>query len=149
MSDGDDPGTESENRGTDLGPDARDFEAELAERRRERFGATAADVERRGEADAAEGDGELLTPPESDAVEVDDETARAFWATVVYVNVGLFLLVLGPLLAYFRGRTLIGAAAAVIAAFAFYRSWTIYRAFRSDDGETAEDGVATDETKQE
>lgn len=128
MSDRDDPGTESEKRGTDLGPETRDFEAELAERRHERFGAAAADVP-----EDAEGDEELLAPPDSDAVEVDSETARAFWAAVVYVNVGLFLLVLGPLLAYFRGRTLIGAFALAGALFTLYRAWTVYEAFRADE----------------
>jgi hypothetical protein len=138
VSDGDDLGTESEKRGTDLGPAARDFEAELAERRRERFGATAADV------DAEESD-ELLEPPESEAVEVDTETARAFWAAVVFVNVGLFLLVLGPLLAYFRGRTVVGAAVVLAAAVAFYRAWSVYRTFDADESGEESSADASDE----
>lgn len=145
MSDGndgtnDDPGTEAEEKGTGLGPKARDMEGELAERRRERFGATAADVDE-PEQDATD-DEELLEPPESEAVEVDSETARSFWAAVVYVNVGLFVIVLGLLLAGFRGRTLIGAALVGGGIFALYRSWTVYRAFRKRESDEANPGSA-------
>ncbi|MEF8802077.1 MAG: hypothetical protein V5A38_10650 [Halolamina sp.] len=143
MSDGDDtdPGTDAEQEGVGLGPKARDLAGELAERRRERFGATAADVP---EADSESVDDEPLAPPESDAVEVDSETARSFWAAVVYVNVGLFVLVLGLLLAGFRGRTLIGAALVGGGALALYRAWTIYRAFEATRGSEATDGDDAD-----
>lgn len=136
MSDGDDgdPGTDAETEGVELGPKARDLEGELAERRRERFGATAADVPP-AESETTDADEEFLEPPESDAVEVDTETARSFWAAVVYVNVGLFVLVLGLLVAGFRGRTLIGAGLVAGGALALYRAWTVYRAFESSDGD--------------
>lgn len=146
MSDGDDtdPGTDAEQEGVELGPKARDLEAELAERRRERFGATAADVPESG-SERPEADEELLEPPESDAVEVDTETARSFWAAVVYVNVGLFVLVLGLLLAGFRGRTLIGAGLVGGGTLALYRAWTIYRAFEATSGSEVTEGNDADE----
>lgn len=151
MSDGDDggPGTDAEERGTGLGPKARDLEGELAERRRERFGATAADVPK-AESETPEADEEFLEPPESDAVEVDSETARSFWAAVVYVNVSLFVVVLGLLLAGFRGRTLLGGALIGAGVLAFYRAWTVYQAFRGSEDEDSgpfqerEDGQDSD-----
>lgn len=140
MSDGDDgdPGTAAEEKGVGLGPNTRDLERELAERRRERFGPTAADVPE-SQLERPDADEELLEPPESDAVEVDAETARSFWAAVVYVNVGLFVLVLGLLLAGFRGRTLIGAGLVGGGALALSRAWTVYRAFQ--EREAAVDGA--------
>lgn len=134
MSDGDDgdPGTSAEEEGVGLGPKARDLEGELDERRRERFGATAADVPR-SESETPDADEEFLEPPETDTVEVDSETARSFWAAVVYVNVGLFVIVLGLLLAGFRGRTLVGAGLVGGGVLALYRAWTVYRAFKSSD----------------
>lgn len=148
MSDGndDDPGTDAEEAGVGLGPDARDLEAELAERRRDRFGATAADVEEPGSAADGDEDDELLEPSESEAVDVDSETLRAFWAAVVYVNVGVFAIVLGLLLAGFRGRNLVGAALVGVGAIALYRAWAVYRAFKaSDDGDEDERGYASDD----
>ena len=147
MSDGDedDPGTEAEEKGVGLGRKARDLEGELAERRRQRFGATAADVPQ-SESETPDADEEFLEPPESEAVEVDTETARSFWAAVVYVNVGLFVIVLGLLLAGFRGRTVVGAGLVGGGALALYRAWTVYRAFEASEGATETDGDESDDT---
>lgn len=146
MSDGDedDPGTEAEEKGVGLGPKARDLEGELAERRRQRFGATAADVPQ-SESETPDADEEFLEPPESEAVEVDTETARSFWAAVVYVNVGLFVIVLGLLLAGFRGRTVVGAGLVGGGALALYRAWTVYRAFEASEEDTETGGDGSDD----
>jgi len=148
VSDGDenDPGRDAEDRATALGPNARDLEGELAEQRRERFGPTAADIPRE-ESETPDADEELLEPPESEAVEVDSETARSFWAAVVYVNVGLFVIVLGMLLAGFRGRTLVGAALVGLGGFSLYRSWTVYRAFTAKDDGEQDDGDTVSEDR--
>ena len=147
MSDGDedDPGTEAEEKGVGLGRKARDLEGELAERRRQRFGATAADVPQ-SESETPDADEEFLEPPESEAVEVDTETARSFWAAVVYVNVGLFVIVLGLLLAGFRGRTVVGAGLVGGGALALYRAWTVYRAFEASEEDTETDEDGSDDT---
>lgn len=73
-------------------------------------------------------------------VTVDGETATAFWAAVIYVNVGLLLVALGPMLAVFRGRVQVGAGLLVLGSFALYRAYTVYRGYTAaDDTEGDED----------
>lgn len=115
----------------DLGPDARDLEAELAQRRRESVGDAAADVA--GVESVEPDDGDPLETAESDVATADSETVRAFWTAVAYVNIGLFVVALGLLFAAVRGRLLLGAGLVAGGLFMFYRTWAVYRAFKTRD----------------
>lgn len=70
-------------------------------------------------------------PPLRDYSEVapDRDTMVSFWAAVIYANVGLFLVAVGPMLWYFRGQATLGAAMVVIGSLAFVRVYTVYRAY--------------------
>lgn len=97
------------------GPQARDMEAELHAR-------------------TGTGGGDA----DEEAMAVDPETARSFWAAVIYVNAGILLMALGPVVYALRGRALVSVALVVAGAAALVRAYSVYRAFDADDG--AEDG---------
>jgi hypothetical protein len=98
---------------------------------------------------------ELPTVPEVrvPSVEVDpSETpdtpqaqaqAKAFWLAVVYANVGLGGVTVGPLVAVFRDMWLVGVAAFLVGLFALGRTYQIYRRFDEHDWVT--DELAADE----
>jgi len=104
-------------------PKARDMEAELRER-------TGTD----GEVDA-------------DDLDVDSETASAFWAAVVYVNVGIFLVALGPTVYAIRGFPLVSAGLSVAGAFALYRAYSVYRRFEAEREDAADEETAENDTE--
>ena len=104
---GDDPGAEAEGR-------ARDMEAELLDRHE----GPESGVARRA--------------AELSSVEVSNDVSVPFWAAVVYANVGLLLVAVGPLLAYFRGHVVVGGGLTLVGLFALYRTYTTYRAFERD-----------------
>ncbi len=114
-----------------IGPEARDLEAELTQRRRESVGDAAADV---AGVESVEPDDDPLETAESDVATADSETVRAFWTAMAYVNIGLFVVVLGLLFAAVRGRLLLGASLVAGGLFMFYRTWAVYRAFKTRDG---------------
>ena len=64
---------------------------------------------------------------EGGGVEVDPETARRFWAAVVYANVALGGVSIGLLLAGVRGQLRIGGAAVAVGLLALYRTYSVYR----------------------
>lgn len=104
---GPDPGAEAEGM-------ARDLESELLERQEspeERISQRVA---------------ELST------VDISNDVAVPFWAAVVYANVGLLLVSLGPMLAYFRGQVVVGGTLVLVGLVALYRTYTTYRAFERD-----------------
>lgn len=121
----DDDGEQSpeEKRAEDIVPETRDMAAEITP--------TAAQ-EDDGE-DLLEGD-LLERRDEAADMVVDNETAYAFWAAVIYVNVGLLLVTLGPMLLFFRGRTQVGGVMVVLGGFALYRAYTVYQGYAADDG---------------
>lgn len=102
-----DPGAEAERR-------ARDMETELLERHET------------PESRVAQRAAELSS------AEVSTDVSVPFWAAVVYANVGLLLVTLGPMLAYFRGQVGVGGAMTVGGLFALYRTYTMYREFARD-----------------
>ena len=69
----------------------------------------------------------VVIPDESAA---STEVARAFWIVVLLLNVGIFAVSLGLLLAAFRGQYRIGAALALVGAHALARAYHRYRRFR-------------------
>lgn len=79
--------------------------------------------------------------PGRDAEEVDEETFQAFWSAVLLANVGLFAASVGPMLAVFQGRYLLGGALFLVGAVALARTYRVYRSFGS--GGEAEDEDAT------
>lgn len=104
------------------GPETRDMEAEL----RERMGTDSG---------------------ESSDMGVDSETATAFWGAVVYVNLGILLIALGPVVYALRGRALVSAALVVAGIGVLVRAYMVYREFDADDTvetEAADDGGADD-----
>ena len=125
----DDDGEQSpeEKRAEDLVPKTRDLAAEITP-------AAAED----GDDDLLDG-GLLERRDEVADVDVDGETATAFWAAVIYVNVGLLLVSLGPMLAFFRGRTQVGGLLVVLGSFALYRAYTVYESYSASDDETPSD----------
>ena len=126
----DDDGEQSpeEKRAEDLVPKTRDLAAEI----------TPAVAEDEDDEDLLEG-GLLERRDEVADVDVDGETATAFWAAVIYVNVGLLLVSLGPMLAFFRGRTQVGGLLVVLGSFALYRAYTVYESYSASDDETPSD----------
>lgn len=84
--------------------------------------------------------------PGDDGPEVDRETFRAFWGAVVVVNVGVFLVSVGPMLVYFRGQTVLGGGMVLAGLGAFVHAYVIYRRYRSRgdaDASGSADGVGT------
>jgi hypothetical protein len=83
------------------------------------------------------------------STEVPDDLARTFWKLVAVFNLALFALALGPMLVFFRGELVNGAAVFVLGAGCFVYGYARYRRYvDSRDGEqTADDqrGVDPDE----
>lgn len=75
--------------------------------------------------------------PESEA---SPELRRAFWAAVLFANVGLAGVALGPMLAYFRGQLALGAGVFALGVLALGRTYLEYRGVR----EGAVDGASDD-----
>lgn len=110
-------------------PQARDMEAELR-------GRTGADP------DSTEG-----------LSEIDGDTATAFWVSVLYVNFGIILLAVGPILYVDQGRGLISLALVGGGLALFGRAYMVYRSFRaeqarSDEGDEDEEGSPDDDDEE-
>lgn len=79
--------------------------------------------------------------PEASALGEDSEsggeTVQAFWGAVLLANVGLFAVSVGPMFAYFQGRTALGAAMVGVGVVALGRTYYIYRT-QAGDAETEE-----------
>lgn len=83
-------------------------------------------------------------PTLNESTETDDETVQAFWSAVILANAGLFAVSIGPMLAYFEGRTVLGAALFVAGAVALGRTYYIYRTQAAEDGDGGEDETETE-----
>jgi hypothetical protein len=85
-------------------------------------------------------------PAESlpDPSEADGAVHRAFWTALLWTNVALAGVTLGPAYALLAGGTEIGAAVTVVGVFATLRVYQTVRAFqnRDDGATTAADGGA-------
>lgn len=76
------------------------------------------------------------------AGDVDKDTLRAFVVAVIYANVALLLVFLGPMVWYFEGWSRAGPALLVIGLLAGIRTYQTYRAWdrsRTDDPDEAVD----------
>ncbi|MFB6176455.1 MAG: hypothetical protein ABEI99_04810 [Halobaculum sp.] len=67
-----------------------------------------------------------------DPSEVDKEVRDAFWAAVLWMDVALACLVLGPLYAVLEGGVRLGGAVTVVGLLAAFRLYQTIRAFRQD-----------------
>lgn len=98
-----------------VGPQTRDMEAEL----RERTGVNHDDPE--------------------DLTEIDSDTATAFWGAVVYVNFGILLISVSPVVYALRGRTLVSVGLVVAGVAVLTRAYLVYREFAADDEANTDD----------
>jgi F0F1-type ATP synthase assembly protein I len=73
--------------------------------------------------------------PTSDDVEVSPDLAKAFWAAVVFANVGLLGVSLGPMLVYFEGMTDLGLAVFLIGVLSLVFAYRRYHGYvHRDEG---------------
>ncbi|MEF8840529.1 MAG: hypothetical protein V5A62_02730 [Haloarculaceae archaeon] len=74
--------------------------------------------------------------PTAEDVEIPAELAKAFWAAVVFANVGLFAVSLGPMLVYFEGTTDVGLAVFLIGVLSLVFAYRRYHGYvhRNDGG---------------
>jgi hypothetical protein len=114
----------AERRAENLAPKTRDLAAEITP-----------DVA----TDDNDGDSGMLSQRDQvENITADSETATAFWAAVVYLNVGLLLVAVGPMLLIFRGRTQVGPLLLVVGVFALYRAYSVYRGYTAPNEEKDE-----------
>ena len=75
--------------------------------------------------------------PTSDDVDVPPELAKAFWAAVIFANVGLLGVSLGPMLIFFEGRVDAGLVSFLIGVLGLVFAYRRYHGYmnRDDDGE--------------
>lgn len=87
---------------------------------------------------------ELATVPETPspppASEASATVASAFWKSVLVVNYAVFAVCFGPMLAYFRGQTLLGTGVFASGLLAFGYAYFVYRAFRRHDRDRGDVG---------
>ena len=70
------------------------------------------------------------------AADVDEHTLRAFVVAVIYANVALLFVFLGPMVWFFEGWSRLGPALLVVGVLAGIRTYQTYRAWdreREDD----------------
>ena len=67
--------------------------------------------------------------PTSGDVEVSAGLVKAFWAAVVFVNIGLLGVALGPMLVLFEGRTDAGVAAFLVGILSLVFAYRRYRGY--------------------
>jgi hypothetical protein len=80
--------------------------------------------------------------PASGDVELSGDLVRAFWAAVLFTNVGLLGVSLGPMLVLFEGRTDTGITAFLVGVLALAFAYRRYRGYVDrDDGDDG-DGPA-------
>jgi hypothetical protein len=85
---------------------------------------------------------EIPEPPTPES-EADPELRRAFWAAVLFANVGVAGVTVGPMLAYFRGDVALGAGVFALGVLALGRTYLEYRGVR--DGAVGQPSGVDDE----
>lgn len=116
-----------EARWNDLGPDP---EARWNEPERELSTADAVDVP-------------TVDPPDA---EPSREVKVSFWAAVLFANLGLLLVSVGPMIAYFLGRPTLGGGILLAGTVALWRVYRIYRSFSRDEAADGGDDPAADDS---
>jgi hypothetical protein len=82
-------------------------------------------------------DVEIPSPPDTP---VGRAKGRLFWAAVVYANVGVAGISVGPMLVGFRGQWLVGGGVFLVGVLALVRTYLIYRDFQSRDWDDGAEG---------
>jgi len=82
------------------------------------------------------------TAPEPPDADVDPELYKTFWAAVIFANVALFGLAVGPMVIGFRGDWTMGLVLIGIGLFGLYRTWAYYVSFRDRDSDGGRDREA-------
>ncbi len=80
------------------------------------------------------------------AGDVDPDTLRAFVVAVIYANIALLLVFLGPMVWYFEGWSRAGPALLAVGLLAGIRTYQTYRAWdqsREDESNAAADELDT------
>lgn len=77
--------------------------------------------------------------PASGDVEVSADLVKTFWAAVVFVNVGLLGVALGPMLVLFEGRTDAGVTAFLVGVLSLVFAYRRYRSYKDRNGERGTD----------
>jgi hypothetical protein len=77
--------------------------------------------------------------PTSDDVDVPPELAKAFWAAVIFANVGLLGVSLGPMLIFFEGRVDAGLASFLIGVLGLVFAYRRYHGYMNRDDDEGED----------
>jgi len=89
----------------------------------------------------------------SGASDLDNNTLSAFVAAVIYANVAVLLVALGPMVWYFEGMTQVGSLllfVGVLAGARTYQTWRAWDQSREPADEHAEpEAVATDDPTDE
>ena len=138
MSDGDDRSTDDDNPG-----DAGDGDpAAAGDRLADKFGEPSGfdPTERFGNPEEEAPSAPSVSDPTEnlpDPSEVDGAVHRAFWTALLWTNVALAGVTLGPAYALLAGGSEIGAAVTVVGAVATLRVYQTVRAFQNRDDDTA------------
>lgn len=84
--------------------------------------------------------------PSTDEVNASAELMKSFWAAVVFANVGLLGVSLGPMLIVFRGQLDLGLSVFFIGALALLFAYRQYYGYvnRDDDTEATNDSGGGD-----
>jgi hypothetical protein len=72
--------------------------------------------------------------PTSDDVDVPPELAKAFWAAVIFANVGLLGVSLGPMLIFFEGRIDAGLVSFLVGVLGLAFAYRRYHGYMNRDG---------------
>ena len=86
---------------------------------------------------------EVPSPPDptSDDVDVPPELAKAFWSAVLFANVGLLGVSLGPMLIVFDGRVEAGLASLLVGVLGLVFAYRRYHGYMNrDDREEGANG---------
>ncbi|WP_416839042.1 hypothetical protein [Haloferax sp. DFSO52] len=86
--------------------------------------------------------------------DVDPEVSRLFWASVIFANIGLAGVTVGPMLIYFRGDVMLGLALMLFGVGAFVRVYQTYQKFQNrerpdDEADSAEDETGSNDESEE
>ncbi|WP_254543704.1 DUF7322 domain-containing protein [Halomarina pelagica] len=78
---------------------------------------------------------EYAAPEDLADADVSDELFRAFWATVLMANVGLFAVSLGLMFVVFRAQYRLGGVVFGVGALALLFGYRYYRSYQDDRAE--------------
>jgi hypothetical protein len=80
--------------------------------------------------------------------DADPEVKKTFWVSVIFANVALFGLTVGPMVLVFRGDLTLGGVLLAAGAFSGFRLWRTYVSFRDRDDDTPASADAADDVSE-